>query len=188
MEMAEMRRGDLAEQAADDFAWSGRPALAVIVLRALPWVCGALIIAVASAPLGDLLQRELQPLLQQAFPLDTYRMVMMGVVAVLIFIGMLQALALLLTRYRLGQGQLVTDTGILGRHSEMMELYRVRDVSLERPFHLLVLGLGTIVLHTEDRTMPVQRLYGLPCSRALCDRLRVGILQARGTIGIVGLE
>ena len=55
-------------------------------------------------------------------------------------------------------------SGILSRHMEELELYRVKDTSLYEPFLLRVLfGLGHVVIRTSDATHRV--LVGLSKSR-----------------------
>ncbi|HHN78068.1 MAG TPA: PH domain-containing protein [Phycisphaerales bacterium] len=57
------------------------------------------------------------------------------------------------TRYTLTTERLKWRWGILARHTEEVELYRVRDLGYTQPLHQRVLGLGTIeVTSTDERT------------------------------------
>lgn len=48
-------------------------------------------------------------------------------------------------------------TGILSQKIEELELYRVRDYSVEKPFLMRLFGLGNLILITSDKTNP--RVY-----------------------------
>ncbi len=44
--------------------------------------------------------------------------------------------------------------GILSKHIDELELYRVKDVSLRRPFVQRLFSLGTVILDTSDHSTP----------------------------------
>ena len=57
------------------------------------------------------------------------------------------------TRFTLTTERLRWDWGILNRRTEEVELYRVRDVGLIKPFVQRLVGLGTLeVTSTDERT------------------------------------
>ena len=58
------------------------------------------------------------------------------------------------TRYILTQEKLTIDTGIISRKEDEIRLYRVLDITLERPLSQRIWGLGTIRLNTADKTAP----------------------------------
>ena len=59
------------------------------------------------------------------------------------------------TRYILTQEKLTIDTGFISRKEDEIRLYRVLDITLERPLSQRIWGLGTIRLNTADKTSPV---------------------------------
>jgi uncharacterized membrane protein YdbT with pleckstrin-like domain len=58
------------------------------------------------------------------------------------------------TRYSLTQDKLVIDTGFISRKEDEIRLYRILDISLDRPLSQRIWGLGTIRLNTADKTSP----------------------------------
>ncbi|MFW5829152.1 MAG: PH domain-containing protein [Planctomycetota bacterium] len=69
---------------------------------------------------------------------------------------------LLSRSYRLDAQQIVYDHGILSRSQDLLELYRVRDITVVMPLYLALFGYGHCILYTSDPTTPVLPLYGLP--------------------------
>ena len=45
-------------------------------------------------------------------------------------------------------------TGVLSQQIDEIELYRVKDMTIQRPFWLRVLRLSNLVMHTSDRSHP----------------------------------
>lgn len=58
------------------------------------------------------------------------------------------------TRYSLTKDKLVIDTGFISRKEDEIRLYRILDITLQRPLHQRIWGLGTIRLNTADKTAP----------------------------------
>ena len=58
------------------------------------------------------------------------------------------------TRYSLTQEKLTIDTGFISRKEDEIRLYRILDITLQRPLHQRIWGLGTIRLNTADKTSP----------------------------------
>ena len=58
------------------------------------------------------------------------------------------------TRYSLTEEKLIIDTGFISRKEDEIRLYRVLDISLQRPLHQRIWGLGSIRLNTADKTSP----------------------------------
>ena len=58
------------------------------------------------------------------------------------------------TRYILTQEKLTIDTGFISRKEDEIRLYRILDISLERPLNQRIWGLGTIRLNSADKTSP----------------------------------
>ena len=56
--------------------------------------------------------------------------------------------------YELSEQRLRLYTGVLNQKIDEMELYRVKDVTLERPLILRIVGLSNLHLETSDRSHP----------------------------------
>jgi membrane protein YdbS with pleckstrin-like domain len=63
--------------------------------------------------------------------------------------------------FRLTTRRVVVETGVLGKRLEQVDLYRVSDYTVERPFGQRILGTGNIVLRTLDRTSPTVAIEGI---------------------------
>ncbi len=58
------------------------------------------------------------------------------------------------TRYSLTQEKLVIDTGFISRKEDEIRLYRILDITLNRPLSQRIWGLGSIRLNTADKSAP----------------------------------
>ena len=61
------------------------------------------------------------------------------------------------TIYEMTNSRFIEKTGILSQKIQEVELYRVRDYSIDKPFLLRIFGLGNLTLITSDKTSP--RVY-----------------------------
>jgi len=77
--------------------------------------------------------------------------------------------------------------GIFFKRTDMVELFRVKDYILTRPFALQVFGLMDLTLKTTDPENPVVWLRGIPYSN-LVDIIRIHVLEARQHNRIVELN
>jgi uncharacterized membrane protein YdbT with pleckstrin-like domain len=77
------------------------------------------------------------------------------------------------THYRVTSRRIVVETGVLSKRLEQIDLYRINDYTVERPFLQRLLGTGNIVLKAMDKTTPELHLTGLKTDVvALYERLR----------------
>ena len=72
-----------------------------------------------------------------------------------------QVLKVRCTRYEITPEELKYYSGILSRKYEYIELYRVKDFQIERPFIYRMFGLGTLIIYTSDKTNPVFRMEAI---------------------------
>ena len=63
-------------------------------------------------------------------------------------------LPLSFTRYRLSQDRIFRETGCFSLKEEEVLLYRVRDLELKRSLFQRIFGVGTICVHSSDKTSP----------------------------------
>jgi uncharacterized membrane protein YdbT with pleckstrin-like domain len=75
--------------------------------------------------------------------------------------------------YRVTSKRIVVETGILGKRLEQIDLYRVSDYTVDRPFLQRLMGTGNLHLKTVDRTTPNLSVVGIKTDVvALYERLR----------------
>ena len=75
------------------------------------------------------------------------------------------------TRYSLTQDKFVIDTGFISRKEDEIRLYRVLDITLDRPLSQRIWGLGTIRLNTADKTAPEVSIRRIKNAREIKDML-----------------
>jgi uncharacterized membrane protein YdbT with pleckstrin-like domain len=56
--------------------------------------------------------------------------------------------------YRVSTRRIVVETGVLSKRLEQIDLYRIADYTVERPFGQRVLGTGNLLLRTFDKSTP----------------------------------
>jgi uncharacterized membrane protein YdbT with pleckstrin-like domain len=77
-------------------------------------------------------------------------------------------------RYRVTSQRIVIESGLLSKKMEHIDLYRIRDYVVERPFGQRLVGTGNLVLEAMDSTTPQFRLQGLKTDVVgLYEKLRV---------------
>ncbi|MFO0736925.1 MAG: PH domain-containing protein [Labilithrix sp.] len=65
------------------------------------------------------------------------------------------------TLYRLTSQRIVIERGVFSKRMEQIDLYRVVDYVVERPFGQRLMGTGNIVLEAMDKTTPEIRIEGI---------------------------
>jgi uncharacterized membrane protein YdbT with pleckstrin-like domain len=83
------------------------------------------------------------------------------------------------TVYEVTSQRIKFESGILNKTVEEIELYRVKDTSLEQPFLLRMVGLGNILIRTMDESTPDVMLRAVPGAAALRENLRLAIETVR---------
>ena len=61
-------------------------------------------------------------------------------------------LPLSFTKYKLSEDRIFCETGFLNLHEEEILLYRVRDLELKMTLGQRLFGVGTVCVHSSDKT------------------------------------
>lgn len=87
--------------------------------------------------------------------------------------------------YRITTRRIVVETGVLSKKLEQIDLYRVADYTVERPFGQRIMGTGNLMLKTFDKTTPelnvlsiktdVVKLYERVRAATEADKARRGV-------------
>lgn len=76
--------------------------------------------------------------------------------------------------YRVTSKRIVVETGVLSKRLEQIDLYRIADYTVERPFGQRVMGTGNLLLKTFDKTTPGLNIEEIKTDVvALYEKLRV---------------
>jgi uncharacterized membrane protein YdbT with pleckstrin-like domain len=57
-------------------------------------------------------------------------------------------------QYRITTRRIVVESGVFSKKLEQIDLYRIADYTVERPFGQRLLGTGNLRLKTYDKTTP----------------------------------
>lgn len=88
-------------------------------------------------------------------------------------------------KFRVTTRRVVVETGVLSKKLEQVDLYRITDYSVERPFLQRLLGSGNLVLLTVDRTQQTLRLNSLKTDVvALYEKVRAATEADRQRRGV----
>jgi uncharacterized membrane protein YdbT with pleckstrin-like domain len=77
------------------------------------------------------------------------------------------------THYRITSQRVIVETGLFGKRTDQLDLYRIVDFVVERSFGQRIMGTGTITIDSMDKTTPVTRIEGIRTNvMGLYERLR----------------
>lgn len=85
------------------------------------------------------------------------------------------------TRYKVSLRRVETERGIISKHVDSLELWRVLDVRYSQTLFDRLTGNGRVLLVGTDKSDPELLLYGLPGHRKLFEQLRDAVQAARQT-------
>jgi len=71
------------------------------------------------------------------------------------------------TVYKLTKEKLLVETGFLSKKEEEVRLYRIMDLTLHRPLHQRLWGLGTVHCCTADKSTPEFEIKRIKNSQAV---------------------
>jgi uncharacterized membrane protein YdbT with pleckstrin-like domain len=83
------------------------------------------------------------------------------------------------TTYELTTQRLRVRAGILNKKVDELELFRVRDYTMEQPLLLRLVGLGNLTLITSDATTPTVSMRAIPAIEAVREKLRNAVQSER---------
>ena len=86
--------------------------------------------------------------------------------------------------YSLSDQRLLETTGLLSRQTEELELYRVKDISVEKPWLQRLFGRGRVVLRTSDRSTPQVVLNAVEKPAAVARVIRSCVEHCRVAKGV----
>jgi uncharacterized membrane protein YdbT with pleckstrin-like domain len=81
--------------------------------------------------------------------------------------------------YELTSERLRITSGVFNQSVDEVELYRVKDTLMLRPWWMRLIGLSTIVLETSDRSLPSLQIPALPNGQEFREILRKQVESQR---------
>lgn len=92
------------------------------------------------------------------------------------------------TEYKLTTERLIWTRGVFSRRQDQVELYRVRDVSMNQPFYLRLLGLGNVMVLSSDISTPNDHLLAVKQPRDVEELVRAAVEGNRNRRGIRAID
>lgn len=88
------------------------------------------------------------------------------------------------TQLTLTNQRLKLRSGVFSRKTNELELYRIKDTSLDEPFILRLVSLGNIEIVSSDRTHPRFLIPAVKHAETLREHIRHTVEQLRSTKGV----
>ncbi|HEY0969666.1 MAG TPA: PH domain-containing protein [Gemmatimonadales bacterium] len=145
---------DVAEQ----IVWQGRPSALVDLPFHLLLISGAVL---ATLGLLFILPGASVSVAERDVTARVFQWIIAGVWVLVVFLVLARAIARRATRYILTSERLRVTSGILSTTTEDLELRRVRDTGVTRPFLLRMLGLGDVRILSADPSHPRVTLHAV---------------------------
>ncbi len=92
------------------------------------------------------------------------------------------------TKYRLTDEKLMITTGFLNKNEEEIRLYRIMDMTLERPLGQRIFKLGTIKCNSADKSTPIFYISRIKNSEKVKNMLSDMVEQERTKKRVSGRE
>jgi uncharacterized membrane protein YdbT with pleckstrin-like domain len=92
------------------------------------------------------------------------------------------------TRWRLTSRRIETETGMLSKRVDTLELWRIRDVEFRQSIIDRMAGISSLLIMAHDDASPVIEVRGTPGDRSVYDRLMTAVMQARQQRGVMNLN
>jgi len=86
--------------------------------------------------------------------------------------------------YTITNERLREEEGILSKHTDELELFRVKDISLAQPIALRMFGCGNVILDTSDKSTPIVVLHAVKKPNAIINILRKNVSVMRAKKGV----
>ncbi len=71
--------------------------------------------------------------------------------------------------------RLIEEKGVLSKTTDELELFRVKDIRLEQPFFLRLVGLSNIVLVTSDKSHSIVTIPAIKDGKNLREQIRSAV-------------
>ena len=126
---------------------------------------------------------------EHAMAVGKYRFVLgLGVSAVVVLILLLKAVKLKTTYYEISGDRIEYGRGLLDRQVDNLDMFRIIDLKLRRNFLDCIVGVGSVILTTTDKSDPEFVFKKVRDARLLYDAIKKSSLDADRKTSVVHLE
>jgi len=88
-------------------------------------------------------------------------------------------LPLSFTRFRLSEDRLFLEKGFLNINIDEVLLYRVRDLEVNLKLTQRIFGVGTVMVHSSDKSVPVLELTNIKQPREVKEMIHKAVEEAK---------
>ena len=88
-------------------------------------------------------------------------------------------LPLSFTKYALGEDRLFLEKGFLNINADEVLLYRVRDLELNISLGQRIFGVGTVLVHSSDNSIPLLELTNIKNPREVKEMIHQAVESAK---------
>ncbi len=114
--------------------------------------------------------------------------VILGLVLVGLVLLIIPHLIVRQVRYCISNYRIDYERGLLGKRIDTMELWHVDDINFRQSFFDRVMGVGTIVVFSDDQSTPNLELRGLPNPRDIFEKLKQRVISVKRQRGVIKMD
>lgn len=97
-------------------------------------------------------------------------------------------LPLSFTRYFLTETKFITRTGFLSVEEDEIDLYKIIDKKMRKPFLQRIFGCGTIIIYSKDADTPSKEVRAIKHVRQVSELIDTYLNKMRDKYGIRGRD
>lgn len=87
------------------------------------------------------------------------------------------------TEYQITTKKIVVSSGVFSRNVEQIDLFRVDDIGVQRPFLMRLMGYGFLTMRSSDRSSTLVKII-TKNPEQLVEKVREGCFQERERLGV----
>jgi uncharacterized membrane protein YdbT with pleckstrin-like domain len=87
------------------------------------------------------------------------------------------------TNYKITSKKIVVSSGVFSRNVEQIDMFRVDDIGVQRPFMMRVMGYGFLTLRSSDRTGSLVKIIAKNPEQ-LVEKVRESCFEERDRLGV----
>jgi len=114
-----------------------------------------------------------------SFPFYFISFLFIPLLGIGLIMGIWRYLTIRTWKIKITNQRIIEEKGVLSKTTNELELFRVKDLKLDQPFFLRLVGLSNIILMTSDRTNKRYLIEGVDNGKDLREKLRVSVEKRR---------
>lgn len=91
-------------------------------------------------------------------------------------------------RYKITNYRIDYERGLIARKIDTLELWHVDDISLAQGFLERIIGVGSVLVTSGDKSTPRLLMHGLPNPRPLFESLKQRVIAVKRQRGVVKMD